>query len=171
MVDSVFDTIKKRRTIHRFEDKPVDEEKIKKILNAGRWAPSWTNSQPWKFAIIRDQETKDEISEVVATVFNKAIREAPVSIVIGVNPKDDPFHYVEDGAAATQNMALMAESLGLGSAWIGIFSLPEKDESSEEVVKEVVGLPKNLRIISILPVGYPKKIPEKGRKDLSSLMV
>lgn len=171
MVDPVFDTIKERRTIHRFKDKSVDEEKIRKILNAGRWAPSWTNSQPWRFIIVKNQEVRNQIGDIVPTVFTNAIREAPVSIVVSVDTEEDPHHFVEDGATATQNMSLMAESLDLGSTWIGVFSFSGEENSSEAKIKEMLELPKTLRIISVLSVGFPRDIPEKDRKNLSELIL
>jgi nitroreductase len=166
----VLETIRSRRSVARFESTPVKDEQIKAILEAGRWAPSWLNSQPWKFLCITDEETKKNISENVPTVFYAAVAEAPITIAVFVDPNEDPYHFVEDGAAATENMALAAKSLGLGSCWIGIFDRENKKESYEEKIKAFLNAPKNYRLISILPIGIPKHVSQKNRKELSQLV-
>jgi len=173
MVDQtnpVLKAIRDRRSIIRFETSPIDEEKIQDILDAGRWAPSWLNKQPWKFIAVKDQKTKTRISEFVPTIFNLCVKEAPVCIAVCVNPKEDPFHYIEDGAAATQNMALAAHSLGLGSCWIGVFDLKGDRNSSEVKIRKILQVPKPFRLLSLLPIGMLKLVPEKERKQLSEFV-
>lgn len=166
MENPVLDNIKERRTIYNFKDEPVDDEKIEKILEAARWSPSWTNTQPWRFVVVKDEGVKREISEILPEVFRKGIRNAAVTIVVLVNPEEDKYHCVEDGAAATQNMALAAKSLDLGSTWIGVF-----DTENEDEVRDVLDISNEYRVISLVPVGVPKKVPEKERKELSSLIL
>lgn len=170
MVNAVLKAIRDRRTVTRFETVEIGEEKIQSILEAGRWAPSWINKQPWSFILITDPQIKDRISESVPTIYNKGIREAPVCIAVCVDPREDPYHFVEDGAAATQNMALAAHSLGLGSCWIGVFNLKGEKGYGEKEIKEILKIPKSYRVVSLLPVGIPKHIPEKDRKELSQLV-
>ncbi len=170
MTNSVLKAIKERRSILRFETTPIEEEKIQAILEAGRWAPSWLNKQPWRFIVVTDPTIKKSLSEFAPTIYRAGTREAPVCIVICVDPKEDPFHFIEDGSVATQNMALAAHSLGLGSCWIGTFRLKEEKESAEEKTKRILGIPKNHRVISLLPIGIPKYIEEKDRKELSQLV-
>lgn len=166
----ILKALKDRRTIYRFEKTPIDEKKIDSILEAGRWAPSWLNKQPWRFVVITDQDIKESVSERVPTVHSLGIKEAPICFAVCVDPEEDPYHFIEDGAAATQNMALAAHSLGLGSCWIGVFNLKKEKGSSEERVKEIIQIPKKYRVISLLPVGIPKHIPEKTRKELAQLV-
>ena len=170
MINPVLEAIKDRRSVIRFETAPIEEGKIQAILEAGRWAPSWVNTQPWRFILITDPEIKERISEHVTTIHNLAIREAPICIAVCVDPKEDPYHFVEDGAVATQNMALAAHSLGLGSCWIGVFNLKGKKGSAETRIKEILKVPKTYRVISLLPVGIPKYVPEKNRKEPSQLV-
>jgi len=170
MTNPVLEAIRDRRSIIRFEKVPVEEEKVQAILEAGRWAPSWLNSQPWRFIVVTDQKVKESLSEHVPTIYNLGVREAPVCIAVSVNPRDDPFHFVEDGASATQNMSLAAQSLGLGSCWIGVFDLKGEKNSAEERIKAVLGIPKNFRLISVLPIGVPRNVPEKERKELSQIV-
>lgn len=170
MVNSILEAIKKRRSVIRFENTTVSDEQIQEILEAGRWAPSWLNNQPWRFILIEDKEIKEKISDLAPTIYKLGMMDAPVCIAICVNPKEDPFHYVEDGAAATQNMALAAHSLGLGSSWIGIFNLKNEKNSAENKIKEILNIPKSWRIISIMPIGVPKYFEEKERKKISDLV-
>ena len=171
MSNPVLEAMRNRRSATRFDTAPVEEEKIQAILEAGRWAPSWLNRQPWKFIVIRDRLLKERISEFAPTVYKLALNEAPVCIAVCVNPVEDPFHYVEDGSIATQNMALAAQSLGLGSLWIGMFNVRNERNSAEEKTKAVLEIPENYRLISILPVGVVKLAPEKTRKDLSEIVM
>jgi len=170
MTNVILEAIKNRRSIIRFETTPIEEKKIQAILEAGRWAPSWINKQPWRFIVVTDPAIKETLSDFVPTVFNIGVREAPVCIVVSVDPNEDPHHFIEDGAAATQNMALAAHGLGLGSCWIGLFSLKEEKGSSEEKIKNALEIPKTHRVISLLPIGIPKHFEEKSRKVLSQLV-
>ncbi|MBS7645916.1 MAG: nitroreductase family protein [Candidatus Bathyarchaeia archaeon] len=166
----ILDAIKGRRSIFRFKPDPVPEEEIEAILEAGRWAPSWTNTQPWKFIVVKDPERKRRLTEAAVTITGIGISEAPVVIAVVADPEADPYHYVEDCAAATLNMALAAHSLGLSSFWVGVFDAKGEKRSSEERVKEILGVPKALRVISMLPVGFADISPVKSRKPLSEMV-
>lgn len=156
MENAVLDAIKNRRTTFSFENTEIEQDQIDKILEAGRWAPSWLNKQPWNFIVIRDPKTKKQMSEVVPTNFTVGLREAPACIAVTVDTKEDPFHYVEDGAVASQNMALASQSLGLQTAWIGIFDRKEQKNSAENKVKEILDVPMDHRVITLLPIGHAK---------------
>lgn len=170
MKNPVLDAIRNRRSIIRFETSTIEEEKIQAILEAGQWAPSWLNKQPWSFTVVKDPNIKENLASFAPTAFTLGIREAPVCIVVSVDPKEDPFHFIEDGATATQNMSLAAYSLGLGSCWIGVFNLERRKGSYEEKIKSLLEIPKDHRVISVLPVGVPKLSREKGRKAPSSMI-
>ncbi len=164
--NQVLKAIKERRSINRFKPDPVPEDKLESILEAGRAAPSWTNTQPWKFIVIKDSETRRKLTDLALTITGIGIKEAPVCIVVVVDPKADPYHHVEDGSVATQNMSLAAHSLGLGSFWVGV---PEKGASADRV-KKLLRIPKSHRVISVLPVGVPAFTPTKTRKPLSEIV-
>lgn len=170
MINPILKNIKNRRSNIRFESTPINEEKLNTILESGRWAPSWTNSQPWRFIVIKDKETKDELSKVSSSFFALSIKEAPVCIAVCVNPKKDPFHFIEDGTTATQNMTLVAQSIGLSTAWIGVFSLNNERESTERKMKGILKIPKEWRLISILPLGIAKFKETKTRNNLSEIV-
>jgi nitroreductase len=171
MDNPVLDAIKKRRTVVRFENTEVEQDKIEDILDAGRWAPSWLNKQPWNFIVIKDQRTKEQLSEVVPTTFVEGLREAPVCIAVTVDAAIDSYHFVEAGAIAAQNMALAAHSLGLQTSWIGIFDVRNQRNSAEAKVKKILEIPKNHRVITLLPIGHTKyDIPKKDRKELRHIV-
>ena len=170
MINPVLKAIKNRRSSLRFKKTPIDDQKINAILEAGRWAPSWTNTQPWRFIVIKDEAIKEKMSLAALTFFSLSIKDAPICIAVCVNPSEDPFHFVEDGTTATQNMALAAQSLGLGTSWIGVFSLSNEKNSTERKLKKILKIPEKWRLISILPLGVRKFKQTKTRKQLSKLV-
>jgi nitroreductase len=166
----VLKAIRERRTVTRFGSAQVGEEKIDAILEAARWAPSFVNSQPWDIIVVKDKETRRRLRELSVTITGVGIEEAPVTFVVTVDPKKDPHHYVEDGAAATQNMALTAHSLGLASFWVGVFDVTGHRASSEERVKRILNIPAEHRVISMLPVGVASMTFTKERKPSSEFV-
>jgi nitroreductase len=171
MVNDVLDAIKNRRSIIRFDSTPIRENEVEAILEAGRWAPSWNNKQPWNFIVIKDQKIKEQLSEVVPTTFVQGLKEAPLSIAVTVDSEEDPYHFVEAGAVASQNMALAAHSLGLGSSWIGIFDAKQQKNAAEDKVKKILEVPKKHHVIALLPIGHSKyDAPKKDRKELSKTL-
>jgi nitroreductase len=168
MDNPVLNAIKKRRTAIRFEDTDVNEQELEAILEAGRWAPSWLNKQPWNFIVVRDLETKERLAEAAPTNFTAGLKEAPVCIVVTVDSTEDPFHFVEDGTAAAQNMILASQSLGLQASWIGIFDRKDDKKSAEAQARRILEVPRTHRIIALLPIGHARQdvLPEKTRKEL-----
>ncbi len=165
-MNDVLRTIKNRRTIRRFKPDPIDDEKLQAILDAGRWAPSFSNLQPWRFIVIRDQNLKDELDKAAReSVLHLGINEAPVVILVCVDRRIDPLHGIEAGAAATQNMTLAATSLGLGAGWIGIWGT-----EAETSIKKIFKLPETVRAVSLLPLGIPDESPEGHRKPIEEFM-
>ena len=166
----ILKVMKERRSIIRFKPNPVPDNKLNTILEAGRWAPSWTNTQPWKLIVVKDPEMKHKLTETALTITGAGIEEAPVIIVVIVDPKVDPYHYIEDGAAITQNMALTAHSLGLSSFWVGVFDNLEEKSASETHIKKLLHIPESYRVISILPIGTPNITLKKTRKPIEEIV-
>jgi nitroreductase len=165
-MNEVLNAIRNRRTIRKFKSDPIDEEKIKMILEAGRWAPSFSNLQPWKFIVIRDQKMKKEVDRVAKeTVLHLGINEAPVVICVCVERRIDPLHAIETGAAATQNMALAGHSLGLGVGWIGIWGT-----DAEIAIQKLFQLNETTRVVALLPIGVPDESPKGDRKPLEEFV-
>ena len=158
----VFEAIRERRSIRQYQAKAVPEEKLTQILEAGRWAPSSGNGQPWKFIVIRDEEVKNKLASIAP--FGRFIAQAPVGIAVVIDPQGSS-HPVEDGAAATQNILLAAHALDLGACWIGSYG-----SDYEGRAKEILGIPRDRRILSLISLGYAAESPEKGRVELSELV-
>jgi nitroreductase len=168
--NAVLKAIRERRTVTRFKPNEVGQDKIDAILEAARWAPSFVNSQPWNIIVVKEAEMKKKLKELSVTITGVGIEEAPVTFVVTVDPKKDPDHYVEDGAAATQNMALAAHSLGLASFWVGVFDVTGHRASSEERVRELLNIPAGHRVISLLPVGIASITFTKERRPSSDFV-
>jgi len=165
-MNEVLKAIRTRRTIRRFKPDPVKDETLRTILDAGRWAPSFSNLQPWRFIVIRDTEIKAALDKAAReSVLHLGINEAPVVILVCVDRRIDPLHSIEAGAAATQNMALAAWSLGLGAGWIGIWGT-----EAEASIQKLFDLPETVRVISLLPIGIPDESPESTRKPLKGFI-
>ena len=158
----VFEAIKGRRSIRKYTQEPVPEDLVLKILDAGRWAPSASNRQPWSFIVLRDKEVRRKVAE--ATTYGKFLSNAPLGIAVVIDPQGSN-HPVEDGAIATQNMLLATHALGLGTCWIGCYN-----STYEERVKEILEIPKNRRVLSIISIGYPAESPTKTRKELREIV-
>jgi len=120
---------------------------------------------------VSDGKLKQEIVEIAreTLVGRTGIEGAHVIIATCVDPEKDPYHFIEDGAAATQNMALAAHSLGLATYWIGILSSTKGRKSVEYKVKQVLNIPETMRVISLLPIGVPAYSGEKQRRPLEEI--
>jgi nitroreductase len=158
----VFEAIKSRRSIRKYTKDPVPEDLIVKMLDAGRWAPSASNRQPWSLIVLKDEEVRRKVAE--ATTYGKFLAEAPLGIAVVVDPQAST-HPVEDGAIAAQNMLLAAHALGLGACWIGSYN-----SFYEEKIKTILSIPKNKRLLSIISIGFPAESPTKTRKELRQIV-
>ncbi len=158
----VLEAIKTRRSIRKYEKRPVPEELLAKILEAGRWAPSANNAQPWNFIVLRDEGIRKEMTRV--TTYGKFLAEAPLGIAVVVDPQAST-HPVEDGAISTQYMLLAAHALGLGACWIGSYG-----SDYEEKAKKVLGIPENKRLLSLISLGFPAESPKSAREELRKIV-
>ncbi|HVP36386.1 MAG TPA: nitroreductase family protein [Terriglobales bacterium] len=163
---NVFDAIKTRRSIRSFLDKPIEEEKLLRVLEAGRLAPSAKNLQEWRFVVVKDKELKKMVAAAANNQFFLA--EASVIIVgcatvVNYVMTCGQYAYPIDLTIAMDHMTLQAVEEGLGTCWIGAF---EEDE-----VKKVLQIPQNVRIVQIFPLGYPKIVPPpRQRKKLEEIV-
>ena len=144
------DAIKTRKSVRAYLDKPVEDEKLNAILEAGRLAPSASNRQEWRFVIVREFETRKKLAVIAGG--QTFIGEAPVLIVAcaetdGHVMRCGQLSYPIDVAIALDHMSLAAVELGLGSCWIGLFD--------EIKVKEILHIPNEVRVVELMPLGYP----------------
>ncbi|RLE80456.1 MAG: nitroreductase [Thermoprotei archaeon] len=159
-MSKVFEVIQQRRSIRRYEPKPIPKDILLKLLEAARLAPSAGNRQPWRFVIVTDPERKKKLAE--ACHHQMFIADAGVVIVALSDPKTSPRWHALDTMIALEHIVLVATDLGLGTCWIGAFE-PER-------VKEIIGSPKDLNPVAVLPVGYPAEAPPpRPRKRLEEI--
>lgn len=142
----VFEAVQKRRSIRAYESTPIPEDKLMKILEAGRLAPSAGNIQPWHFIVVRDAEKREKLARARWAGF---LAQSPVVIVGCGDRKASPEWFMVDVAIAMQNMVLTATSEGLGTCWVGSFN--------ESEVKEMLKIPENYRVVALLALGYPRR--------------
>jgi nitroreductase len=148
----VFESIKKRRSVRSYLDKQVEEDKILKILEAARLAPSASNKQEWRFVVVKDKKIKLQLSK--AAKGQAFVGEAPVVIACGAETDNHVMTcgqlcYPIDIAIAIDHMTLTACGLGLGTCWIGAFY--------EEEVKKILEIPKDVKVVELLCLGYAKE--------------
>ncbi len=165
--DVVLDTIKERRSIRKYQSKSIPEEVILKVLEAGIWAPSGLNNQPWRFVLVRNSQVKKRLAAL--TKYSHIIEAADVLIVVFLH-KPNMYHKIKDhqsAGACIQNMLLAAHSLGLGSCWLGEIL------KNEEKVKEVLELPsEEYELCAVVSLGYPNDdSPRKGRHPLDHFVL
>jgi len=176
----LFDAIRNRRSIRRYTDKPVENDKLAAVLEAVRQAPSWANMQCWRMVVVRDKTVKEKISDLsyVESYFapkgykanpsKKALAEAPVIIVLCAEPQQSGAiwgqnYYLVDAGIASQNLMLAAYGQGLGTVFVGVYD--------EVKVKGILNIPQNVRVIGLFPLGYPATEQKDGppRKPMQEI--
>jgi nitroreductase len=183
----LFEAIKNRRSIRKYKADPVDDNKINAIMEAGRWAPSWANTQCWKFVVVRDAEIKAKLTDTLNPIklpdreipnpATNALKTVPVIICVcaemgksGSKSGPDGMEYVTDKgdwfmfdtALAVQNMVLAAHAQGLGTVIIGAFDAKKAEQ--------VINVPEGYRIVTLFPVGVPEQAGKAPlRKELADI--
>ncbi|HZJ76739.1 MAG TPA: nitroreductase family protein [Oscillospiraceae bacterium] len=155
----VLSAIKGRRSIRKYSSKLVEDEKLLRILEAARLSPSARNQQNWKFIVVKDSKTRKGLTEAIGQPF---VGEAPMILVCcGTEPeavmRGGQPRYTVDLSIATAYMILEAHAQGLGTCWLGSYD--------ESMVKDVLDIPENVRVVAITPLGYPAESPaQKPRR-------
>jgi len=163
----ILEVIKKRRSIRKFKQKPVEKFKIMKILEAGRWAPSGYNNQPWRFLIIKNRKILGQIAELTNKWDEKTIKSSVAGIFVYADKKavynDDKDNFAI--GACIQNMLLEACGQGLGACWIcGVLKNKHK-------ISKLLRVPKNFEMKALVALGYSDESPKVPRKKLKSLII
>ena len=155
---SLLDLIFGRRSIRRYRSEPIPDDVLKNILEAGRLAPSADNAQPWHFVVITEPEIKEKLSR---GRWNRFIKDSAATIV-GCGYAANEWSTI-DVTIALENMVIAAEAQGVGSCWIGDFE--------EEEVKELLGIPDNLKVVGLVSFGYPAEKPNPpSKKSLEAIV-
>ena len=145
----VLNALQQRRSIREFTDAPVDAALLTGIIEAGIWAPSGLNNQPWRFVIIEDATTKTLLAG--QTHYSHIILAAPVLIAVYLDKRDmyDPVKDHQAAGACIQNMLLAAEAFDLGAVWLGQIL------KNKTTVNKILSLDGNYDLMAILAIGYP----------------
>lgn len=171
---SVFEVIQTRKSVRAFDGAPVEDEKLDKCLEAARLAPSWANKQCWHFVVVKGRQAVDDLGVVSANIKN-----APVLVVACADPEksgniDGKPYYMVDVAIAVEHMVLEAWELGLGTVWVGAFK--------EDKVRKALSIPDNIKVVALVPMGYPadkegvrakllkKLVGSANRKELKDIV-
>jgi nitroreductase len=165
--ESVLALLKGRRSIRFYRQDPVPDEMLREVLEAGRWAPSATNRQPWHFVVVRDEQIRRQVAEHAAFYFVRwaHVGEAPLLIALcgtARNPAYQRYLHEDIGLAGGQ-MMLQAAALGLGTCWIG--GLDRK------AIASILQVPPGIEVVGLLTMGFPAEDPPPPpRKPLGEIV-
>lgn len=160
------DLVCRRRSIRKYQDRPVEEEKLEKILKVALMAPSSKRCQPWHFLVVSEKDKLQKMS-VCREMGCAFLDNAPMAIIILADESLSDV-WVEDASIAASYIQLAAEDLGLGSCWVQVRNrLKSEDLTTENYLKEMINAPENMRVECIIAVGY--KLEEKSPFDESKL--
>lgn len=154
----------KRRSIRKYENRPLSPEDLKTILEAAQFAPSAVNKQPWHFIIVNRRELMDKIMEIHPHA--RMLETASHAVIICGDEKlqHDDGYWIADCGAATQNLLLAAHAVGAGSCWVGLY--PREQRMKD--IAALFGLPGHIKPFALVSLGYPaesRQQPERFRKD------
>lgn len=164
----IYEAIKSRRSVRSYKTEPVPEDKLMKVLEAVRLAPSGKNGQPWRFVVVRDETLRKGL--IPACHQQTFIADAPIMIVACAKESESYQNhggymksFPVDIGIAFDHLMLAAVAEGLGTCWIGAFE--------EEKVKQVLNIPADLRVVALTPLGFPTEQPAaRSRKNMSDIV-
>lgn len=155
------DAIFNRRSVRAYLDKPVEKEKIEKMLRAAMQAPSAINGQPWEFLVVQDKEALKKLSKMGP--YSRMVEKAPLAFVLFGNKnkmKAEQF-FPQDMGAASENLLLEATQLGLGGVWLGVYTIQQR----EDYIKDMFDMPDEAVPFGVIVLGYPGKIQQNKFVD------
>jgi nitroreductase len=157
----VFEAIRTRRSIRKYKQEPIPDEKLESIFEAARLAPSAGNRQPWRFIVVQDTDRKKALAEAAN---NQTFLKDAAAIVAAVgDPAVSASWFEKDPMIALEHMVLAAKALDYGTCWIGAFD--------EDTVKHLLKIPVKMKIVALLPIGIPDETPApRPRKKLSEIL-
>ena len=156
-----FEAIDRRRSIRVYKDQPVEIDKLNKLIEAARLAPTAANKQKFRLIIVKYEEKDLKKRLAIACNAQQFVGTAS-NIIVGVSEPDYKWHQV-DTAIVLEHIALEAVELGLGTCWIGAFK--------EDAIKTILKIPEDKKVIALLIIGYPAENPSsRPRKDISELV-
>jgi nitroreductase len=172
----LFETFQNRRSVRKYQDRPVPDDALTKVLEAARSAPSWANTQCWRFVVVKDPETRRKLAEAVpsSNPSYRAIQTAPVVIALCGQKGTSGFYrnqastalgdwFMFDVGLAASQLTLAAHALGLGTVHVGLIDV--------NAAGAVLGVPPDVQLVELIPLGYPDQQPKAPpRKPLSEIV-
>jgi nitroreductase len=175
-MQSFMEIVTGRRSIRRFESRPIENEKMMRILGAARWTPSWGNTQCWELIVVKDEQLLDSLAEELSpkNPAKLAVAKGPVTLAICAEKKKAGYYNGQqstelgdwlmfDLGLITQTICLAAHAEGLGSVVVGSFH--------HDRVRELLGVPEGYEVVALLPMGYPDHAPSPPtRRDVKNFL-
>lgn len=155
---NALEAIRKRRSVRKYTGEPVPRKDLEKIVDAGRLAATGGNRQPWDFIVVTDRAMIERL-KVAAEWMEKA------AAIIAVVMDPSSRWWVEDGSAAVENMLIASTALGYGSCWLEGYTLPHEEE-----FKKLLGVPKEKRLLTLVPIGVPAEEPTREKRSLEEVL-
>lgn len=160
---AVLDAISARTSIRAYQDRPVGADTVELLLRAAMSAPSARNRQPWAFIVVDDKALLRQLADSLP--YAQSAAAAPIAVVVcGVLTESqgatNAGWWVQDAAAASENLLLAAHAVGLGAVWTGVYSY----EDRVRAVRNVLGLPRHVVPLNVIPIGYPAENPAPKQK-------
>jgi len=166
----LYQALQDRRSIRKYKPDPVPADKLERILEAARIAPSWSNQQCWRFIVVEDETIRQSLAESMPdnNPARRAVGEtAPLVLVLCADPKesgdqDEKGYYLLDAGLAMQQLMLAAHAEGLGTCWVAWFD--------EEKARIACAVPQDYRVVALSPLGFPNAAPSvRPRKELDQI--
>ena len=155
---NALEAIGKRRSVRKYTGEPIPRKDLEKIVDAGRLAATGSNRQPWDFIVVTDRAMIERL-KVAAEWMEKA------AAIIAVVMDPSSRWWVEDGSAAVENMLIASTALGYGSCWLEGYTLPHEEE-----FKKLLGVPKEKRLLTLVPIGVPAEEPTREKRSLEEVL-
>jgi len=155
---NALEAIRKRRSVRKYTGEPIPRKDLGKIVDAGRLAATGSNGQPWDFIVVTDRAMIERL-KVVAEWMEKA------AAIIAVVMDPSSRWWVEDSSAAVENILIASTALEYGSCWLEGYTLPHEEE-----FKKLLGVPKEKRLLTLVPIGVPVEWPTREKRSLEEVL-
>lgn len=149
----MLEAMQSRRSVRVYQPTPIPDSILNEMIRAHFCAPTANNMRPWQLTVVRDPKVKEALAQTHE--WSGMIRQAPVCFVIGADENISPEFWIEDCSAGTENLMVEGAAHGIGTCWIAVRTGNRQGEPAEAYVRRVVGAPENIRILALVPAGYP----------------
>ena len=156
-MNEVLKAIQQRRSIRRFTPEPLMREQIQTILEAGRWAPSGKNTQPWRFVVVETLTKREEMAKLAPQGGMVATAPVTLAVLLDRNAGYDPLKDVQGIGAAIENILLAVHALGLGACWMG--------RTRDRAIEALIGAKDHEELMAIIPIGHPAESPRSPERQ------